>query len=78
LLALLHTKDITILKDERLDECIKIFENYCNGGLSIIDSWLSENAQDFEGTSTLADRIFKELLESKEGQTGIDVLEPNF
>ena len=78
LLALLESKDITILKDERLDDCIKIFESYCNGGLSIIDTWLSENPHDFEGTTTLVDQINQELSKNEDNGVDITAAQPDF
>ncbi|APX06907.1 hypothetical protein BWP24_12300 [Vibrio campbellii] len=40
LIALHEKKDMDILRRENVDEAIEIFEKYCNGGLSILMSWL--------------------------------------
>jgi len=64
LLGLLATKETGILKDERLSDCIKIFEEYCNGGLKYLDSLLKENVQDTEGVDTLSDLIIEQLKKS--------------
>ena len=61
LLALLEEKDMTILKDDRLKEAIKIFESYCNGGLEIIDLWFNENPQDLDGVDTLLREMIKQF-----------------
>jgi hypothetical protein len=34
---------------------------YCNGGLSIIKSWLDDHPEDIDGTDTLHDQIFKQI-----------------
>ena len=40
----LDQKDANILKPENERECIKIFEEYANGGLHIINGWLDKYA----------------------------------
>jgi len=58
LLALITNKNATCLKDESLSESINIFEEYCNGGLYIIESWRDENLAD-----TMVDIILKNIYE---------------
>lgn len=43
-IALGDKKDANILKPENERECIKIFEEYANGGLHIISGWLDKHA----------------------------------
>lgn len=38
--GLLTYKDMNKIRDENIDDCIKVFEEYCNGGLSLIKEWL--------------------------------------
>lgn len=61
LLALLESQKAESLKDVNLDASVKSFEKYCNGGLSIIQSWMDDNPGDIEGVDTLVDRIFDQL-----------------
>ncbi len=78
LLGLLESQDVYSLKDESLINCIKVFEEYCNGGLSTIDDWLSENPQDLEGTSTLVDKIVEELSKLKKDDEAFSSITPKF
>lgn len=43
-LALAETKNSDILKDDCERECVQIFEEYANGGLALIESWLDRHA----------------------------------
>lgn len=62
LIALMEEKDATILKDENLLSAIKVFEEYCNAGLYEIKLWIDENPGDYEGTDTLASKIFERII----------------
>ena len=42
--SLLLHKDMNYMRDEKIDEIIAEFEEYSNGGLSIIQGWLAESA----------------------------------
>lgn len=44
--SLLIKKDMNYMRDEKIDEVIEEFEEYSNGGLSIIQSWLAGSASD--------------------------------
>jgi dnd system-associated protein 4 len=44
--SLLIKKDMNYMRDEKIDEVIEEFEEYSNGGLSLIQSWLAESASD--------------------------------
>ncbi|NAW33497.1 DNA phosphorothioation-associated protein 4 [Halomonas alimentaria] len=65
LLGLLEHKDGQVLKDEKLKECVVVFEEYCNAGLYIIEDWLNENPGDPSGVDTLLDKIYQRLSENE-------------
>lgn len=62
LIALLEKKDAVILKNENINDAVKHFELYCNGGLSIIEGWLKANPGDAQGIDTLADKIYEQII----------------
>lgn len=43
-LALAEAKDSDILRIEREAECVKIYEEYANGGLEMVQSWIDRYA----------------------------------
>ncbi|MBO2635440.1 DNA phosphorothioation-associated protein 4 [Shewanella algae] len=65
LLGLLETRNGTCLKNENLRETVKVFEEYCNGGLYIITKWLDENPSDPIGLDTLLDKVFEKLTKNR-------------
>ncbi len=73
LLALLKKKDATCLKYENLNDAVKVFEGYCNAGLSIIQSWMDENPGDPTGIDTLEKKIVERaLLNEQRSQENLD------
>jgi dnd system-associated protein 4 len=58
LIALNEKDDFNLLRDENLDEVIKIFEKYFNGGLSILEDWLSTLPK-----SDWTDKIMDQIIE---------------
>jgi len=42
--ALMQHQDMNYMRDEKIDEIIVEFEEYSNGGLSLIQGWLAESA----------------------------------
>ena len=58
-IALMENKNATCLKDQNLLQSVKIFEEYCNGGLDLINDWFNSNPGDTLKTET----IEKKLLE---------------
>ena len=62
LLSLLEHENANVLQTENLSQVIKLFEQYCNGGLSIIQSWLDANSSDLDGMETLAEKILDQLV----------------
>lgn len=65
LLGLIESRNGTCLKNENLRETVKVFEEYCNGGLYIINKWLDENPKDPIGLDTLLDKVFQKLINNK-------------
>ena len=61
LLGLLEKEDVKVLKDENLSSAIDLYQEYCNGGLSIIKSWLDDHPEDIDGIDTLHDKIFEQI-----------------
>ncbi len=73
LLALLEKKDASCLKHENLNEAVKVFEGYCNAGLSIIQSWMDENPGDPTGIETLEKKVIGQALKNeKMSQESLD------
>lgn len=66
LLALLEKKDASCLKHENLNDAVKVFEGYCNAGLSIIQSWMDENPGDPTGIETLEKKIIGQALKNEQ------------
>tara|TARA_R110002073_G_scaffold332957_1_gene519801 strand:+ start:1017 stop:1508 length:492 start_codon:yes stop_codon:yes gene_type:complete len=64
LIALLQEKNVEVLKQENIHDAVRIFEEYCNGGLSVIQSWMDDNPGDIEGVDTLVEKIFDQLINS--------------
>lgn len=60
LIGLAGTKDVNVLREEREDEVVQIFEEYANGGLMILKSWLASSPEDIDGDKA----ILKGLSES--------------
>ncbi|MFC3202462.1 hypothetical protein ACFOEW_11610 [Alteromonas oceani] len=65
LLALLKKQDAACLKLENLNDAVKVFEGYCNSGLSIISSWMDENPGDPTGIETLEKKIIEKALKNE-------------
>ncbi len=66
LLGLIESRTGTCLKNENLRETVKVFEEYCNGGLYIITKWLDENPSDPIGLDTLLDKVFQKLINNRD------------
>ncbi len=71
--GLLTFKDMNYMRDEKVDESIKIFEEYSNGGLGLIQEWLVESGWN---SLSLLDKIQDEL--NKDSNAGITVDENPF
>lgn len=71
--GLLTHKDMKFMRDEHVNEVINIFEDYSNGGLSVIKDWLVESAWN---PLIILDKMTDEL--NSEEKSGIDVPENPF
>lgn len=49
LIALVDQQDGEILRDEREDDALGIFEEYANGGLDVLAGWMKEKPDDLNG-----------------------------
>ena len=65
LLGLTEVRNGVCLKNENLRETVRIFEEYCNGGLYIITKWLDANPSDPVGLDTLLDKVFQKLAQNR-------------
>lgn len=65
LLALMDQRDATCLKDENLHKSVEVFEEYCNGGLKIIQGWLDSNPGDISGIDTILQKIYAQLCDNE-------------
>ncbi|NDW15795.1 hypothetical protein GTQ48_09725 [Alteromonas genovensis] len=70
--GLLTNKDMNYLRDENVAECIHLFENYSNGGLSVINEWLIQSTWDID---VLIEKISDHLPND---QAGIDLADNPF
>lgn len=71
LLGLLDARDGSILKDQKLKDAVKVFEEYCNAGLYTIERWLDDNPGDPDGIDTLLAKIYERLSQT-EKEKGVD------
>jgi len=53
LVSLAHTQNAEILKDENEDNRLTLFEEYAEGGLQEIQSWLKAHPQDAVGDNAI-------------------------
>lgn len=53
LLALADSKDAEVLREENEEQCVTIFEQYAEGGLRELDSWLNEMPADEYGDNAI-------------------------
>ena len=75
-IAFAETNDIDILKIEREEEMIKIFEEYANGGFAIIESW--QSVTDDEGITSLITGLTQQGYFRTIGDTGMQVEDLDF
>lgn len=71
LLALMENKNATCLKDPNLASSIRIFEEYSNGGLDLIQDWFRSNPTDISRVETIETKIW-EYIKSQEA-AGVDI-----
>ncbi|RLA51114.1 MAG: DNA phosphorothioation-associated protein 4 [Gammaproteobacteria bacterium] len=65
LLALMDSRDGVSLKDSNLHSSVKVFEEYCNAGLGIIQGWLDDNPGDPSGVDTILANVYEKLCENE-------------
>src|SRR5205085_1048580 len=53
LIALADDKNVDVLREENEEKMVGIFEQYAQGGLEIIASWLREKPEDINGDQAL-------------------------
>jgi dnd system-associated protein 4 len=75
LLALMDKRDATCLKEINLQDSIKIFEEYCNGGLEIIDNWFNtpQGRADLNKVDTLQSKLLEQLETNLNMDTNLDL-----
>ncbi|OTG78524.1 DNA phosphorothioation-associated protein 4 [Acinetobacter terrae] len=61
LLALMENRNAKCLKDQSLQDSIKIFEEYCNGGLDLINDWFQSNPGDLMKIETLEKKLLDQM-----------------
>jgi dnd system-associated protein 4 len=59
LIALAEQRDAQLLREERLDECVHIFEEYAEVGLQELASWLRESPEDPHGDRAILTALAK-------------------
>ena len=59
LVALADSKDQQMLRADREDECIAIFEAYAAGGFKVLEDWLREKPEDPIGDSAILQALGK-------------------
>jgi len=62
LVGLAGMRDVGILQPEREEELIKVFEEYANGGLQILDEWLRAQGGDVYGDQAILTALRREQL----------------
>jgi len=59
LIALAHSRNIDILREENEEQMIEIFEQYAQGGFEIIEGWLREKPEDLDGDQAIVAALSK-------------------
>jgi dnd system-associated protein 4 len=78
LLALAGTKDAEILREDREDDAVTVFEEYANGGFEVLRGWLSEKADDLNGDRAILAALAKYGYLSDPDVAGGDASEVTF
>ena len=77
LLALMEQRDATCLKESHIQDSIKIFEEYCNGGLDLINDWFNtpKGRADLLKLDTLEEKLMEQLASNNliENNVELDV-----
>lgn len=59
LIALVGEKDGEILREDRIDDAVSIFEEYANGGFEVLAQWLKEKPDDLNGDRAILAALAK-------------------
>ncbi len=80
LMALMENKNATCLKDQHLLQSVKVFEEYCNGGLDLISDWFNSNPSDTLKTETIESKLLEMIVfnEANAASGNNDHLEVDF
>lgn len=78
LVALAGTKDADILREDREDDAVSVFEEYANGGFEVLRGWLAEKADDLNGDRAILAALAKYGYLSDPDVTGGDASEVTF
>ncbi len=76
LLALAEAKNADIVREEREDEAIAVFEQYAQGGFEVLAGWLKEKPEDENGDKAILAALNKcGFLEQSRGvdEAALDV-----
>ena len=71
LIALASERKVTIVDEEHEEEALQLFENHANGGLAVLDGWLSAHPADESPVNSLMVDLRRHgFLESKDSGDG--------
>ncbi|MDG7001118.1 MAG: hypothetical protein JRN15_18645 [Nitrososphaerota archaeon] len=74
LIGLAVTKDVDSLREENEEKLVEIFEQYADGGLSILQEWLAETPSDPHGDRAILEALKKHGYLSTTGEPAEDVV----
>jgi len=60
LIALVSERNVDVLRDEQEENVATIFEQYANGGLSILRTWLKAKPDDLNGDRAILKALYDE------------------
>jgi dnd system-associated protein 4 len=78
LLALQHTKDGDILRENKEKECWEILEQYAAVGLEEINNWMIDNPSDINGVETILNKLKLVATEILDDDDETDLSDINF
>ena len=62
LIGVAGARDVNILQPDREEELLKVFEEYANGGLTVLDGWLRTQGGDVYGDQAILAGLRREGL----------------
>lgn len=72
LLGLMESKDAKCLKTANLKNPIQVFEEYCNGGLDLLQDWFESDPTDIDKIETLEEKLLVQIQQNEELYKDID------